>query len=49
VIRPLGRPGKRWKDDISMDLRVIEWEDMDRMHLAQDNTLVNMVMNLGVP
>ena len=23
--RPLGRPGRRWKDDIEMSLQEIEW------------------------
>jgi hypothetical protein len=27
--RPLGRPRRRWKDNIRMDLREIEWGDMD--------------------
>jgi len=34
--RPLGRPRSRCKDNIRMDLRKIEWEGVDRMHLAQD-------------
>jgi hypothetical protein len=36
-----------------MDLMEIEWEDADRMHLAQDRNQwwdpANMVMNLHVP
>jgi hypothetical protein len=48
--RPLGRPRCRWKDNIRMDLREIEWEDVDWMHVAQDRdqwrALVNAVMNL---
>jgi hypothetical protein len=51
--RPLGRPTRRWKDNIKMDLREIGWESMDWMHLAQDRdqwrALVNTVMNLRVP
>jgi hypothetical protein len=26
----------RWEDNIRMDLREIEWEGVDWMHLAQD-------------
>jgi hypothetical protein len=51
--RPLGRPSCRWVDNIEMDLREIEWVEMDRIHLAQNRdqwrALVNMVMNLQVP
>jgi hypothetical protein len=34
--RPLGRPRRRWEDNIKMDLREIEWGDMDWIALAQD-------------
>jgi hypothetical protein len=34
--RQVGRPGRRWDDNIKMDLRGIEWNDMDWIHLAQD-------------
>jgi hypothetical protein len=27
--RPLGRPRRRWEDNIMMDLREIEWGGMD--------------------
>jgi hypothetical protein len=27
--RPLGRPGHRWEDNITLDLREIWWEVMD--------------------
>jgi hypothetical protein len=51
--RPLGRPRRRWVDNINMDLREIGWDDMDWIELAQDRdqrrTLVNTVMNLRVP
>jgi hypothetical protein len=33
--RPLGRPRRRWKDDISMDLRKLGWE-VEWIQLAQD-------------
>jgi hypothetical protein len=47
---PLGRPRRRWVDNIKMDLREIGWvgidwiEDRDRWR-----ALVNTVMNLWVP
>jgi hypothetical protein len=47
--RPLGRPRRRWVDNIKMDLREIGWDDMDWIELAQDRdkwrALVNTVMN----
>jgi hypothetical protein len=43
----------RWEDNIRMDLREIECEGVDWMHLVQDRdqwqALVNMVMNLHIP
>jgi hypothetical protein len=51
--RPLGRPRRRWEDNIKMYLTEIGWEDVDCIHLAQDRdlwqVLVNAVMNLRVP
>jgi hypothetical protein len=51
--RPLGRPRRRWEDNIKMDLREIGFGDVDWIHWAQDRdrwwALVNMVMNLRVP
>jgi hypothetical protein len=51
--RPLGRPRRRWKDNIKMDLRERGWSDMDWIDLAQDRdqrrALVNTVMNIRVP
>jgi hypothetical protein len=32
--RPLGRPRRRGKDNIRMDLREIEWEVVEWIHLA---------------
>jgi hypothetical protein len=50
--RPLGRPNRRWVDNIKMDLREIGWDGMDWIELAQDRDqwrdLVNTVMNLRV-
>jgi hypothetical protein len=51
--RPLGRPRRRWVENIKMYLREIEWDGMVLIYLAEDRdqwrTLVNMVMNLRVP
>jgi len=51
--RPLGRPRRRWEDNIKMDLQEVCWEVMDWIELAQDRdwwwALVNAVMNLWVP
>jgi hypothetical protein len=51
--RSLGRPRRRWKDNIKMDLREMRFGDVDWVHLAQDRdrwqALVNTVMNLRVP
>jgi hypothetical protein len=51
--RPLGRPRRRWEDNIKMDLTEIGWGGMDWIDLAQDRDqwrgLVNTVMNLRVP
>jgi hypothetical protein len=50
--RPLGRPRRRWKDGIKMDLREIGWGDVEWIHLAQDRdrwrAVVNAVMKLRV-
>jgi len=32
--RPLGRPRRRWEDNIRMDLKELGWEGVDWMHLA---------------
>ena len=51
--RPLGRPRRRWLDNIRMDLQEVGCEYMDWIGLAQDRdrwrTLVSAVMNLRVP
>jgi hypothetical protein len=33
---PLGRPRRRWVDNIKMDLRETEWDGMDWTDTAQD-------------
>ena len=51
--RPLGRPRRRWEDNIKMDLHEVRCGGMDWIGLAQDmgrwRALVNAVMNLRVP
>jgi len=51
--RPLGRPRRRWEDNIKMDLQEVGCGSMDWIELAQDRdrwqALVNAVMNLRVP
>jgi hypothetical protein len=51
--RPLGRPRRRWEDNIRMDLSEFGWGDVDWSGLAPvKNTwraLVNSVLNLRVP
>ena len=51
--RPLGRPRRRWEDNIKMDLQEVGGGCGDWMELAQDRdrwrTLVNMVMKFRVP
>jgi hypothetical protein len=50
--RPLGRPRRRWVENIRMDLREIGWDGIDWIALAQDrdqwSALVNTVINLRV-
>jgi hypothetical protein len=51
--RPLGRPRRRWVDNIKMGLREIGWDGVDLIDMAQDRdqwrALVNTVLNLWVP
>ena len=51
--RPLGRPRRRWVDNIRMDLQGVGCGYVDWIGLAQDRdrwrTLVSAVMNLQVP
>jgi hypothetical protein len=51
--RPLGRPKRRWVDNIKMDLREIGWDGVDWMDMAQDRdqwrAFVDTVLNLLVP
>jgi hypothetical protein len=51
--RPIGRPRRRQKYYIKIDLRDIGWDGVDWINLVQDRdqwrALVNTVMNLLVP
>jgi hypothetical protein len=51
--RPLGRPKRRWEDNIKMDLRYIEIDGANWIQLAQDRVqwraFVSTAMNLRVP
>jgi hypothetical protein len=51
--RPIGRPRRRWVDNIRMDLVEMGWDDVDWIGLAKDRNrwraLMNSVLNLRVP
>jgi hypothetical protein len=51
--RALGRPRRRWADNIRMDLGEVGWGGVDWIGLAQDRNkrraLVNLVLNTQVP
>ena len=51
--RPLGRPRRRWEDNIKIDLREVGRGGMDWIDMAQDRNrkqaVVKAVMNLRVP
>ncbi|KAJ4446015.1 hypothetical protein ANN_12701 [Periplaneta americana] len=51
--RPLGRPRRRWEDNIKMDLREMGYDDRDWINLTQDRdrwrAYVRAAMNLRVP
>jgi hypothetical protein len=51
--RPLGRPRRRWEDNIKLDLRGIGIDGVNWIQLTQDRIqwrgCVNTVMNLRVP
>jgi hypothetical protein len=51
--RPLGRPRRRWVDNIRLYIEEVGWGDVDWIGLAQDRNrlraLVNSVLNLRVP
>jgi len=51
--RPLGKPRRRWENNIKMDIREVGCGVIDWIELAQDRdrrwALVSAVMNLRVP
>ncbi|KAJ4436941.1 hypothetical protein ANN_17073 [Periplaneta americana] len=51
--RPLGRPRRRWEDNIKMDLREVGYDDRELINLAQDRdrcrAYVRTAMNFRVP
>jgi hypothetical protein len=51
--RPLGRPRRRWVDNIKMDRREIRWDGVGWIDMAQDRdqwrALLNKVLDLRVP
>ena len=51
--KQLGRPRRRWKDNITMNLHEVRCGGMDWIELARDRetwrALVSAVMNLWVP
>jgi len=51
--RPLGKPRRRWEDNIKVDLQKVGCGGMDWIELDQDKdrwqALVSTVMNLRVP
>jgi len=51
--RPLGRPRRRWEENIKMNLQDVRCGGMDWIDLAQDRDRwrapVNTVMNLRAP
>jgi hypothetical protein len=51
--RPLGRPRRRWEDNIKMEVQEVGCGGMDWIELARDRdrwrALVNAVMNIWVP
>jgi hypothetical protein len=50
---PLGRPRRRWVDNIRMDFGEVGWGDVDWIGLVKDRNrwraVVNSVLNLRVP
>ena len=51
--RTLGRPKRRWEDNIKLDFQEVGFGDMDWIEMAQDRdrwrALVTAVMNIRVP
>jgi hypothetical protein len=53
IKRPLGRPRRRWVDNIRIDLGAVGWGGVDWIGLAKDRNrwiaVVNSVLNLWIP
>jgi len=51
--KPLGKPRRRWEDNIKMDIQEVGCGGMDWIEMAQERdrwrAVVNAVMNLRVP
>jgi hypothetical protein len=47
--RPLGRPRRRWVDNIKMDLREVGWYGRDWIDLAQDSDRWRALVNSNEP
>ena len=51
--RPIGRPRRRWEDNIKMDLQEVGYGGVDWIELAHDRNswwaLVTAVMNFRIP
>jgi len=51
--RALGKPRRRWEDNIKVDLQEVGWGVMDGVGLAENRdswwTVVNVIMILWVP
>jgi hypothetical protein len=47
--RPLGRPRRRWVDNIKIDLGDIGWDGVDWIDVAQDRDQWKALVNLRVP
>jgi hypothetical protein len=50
--KPLGRPRRRWEDNINMDIQEAGWVSMDWTDLAKERhswQAVKAVMNLKIP
>jgi len=52
-MKPLGRPRRKWEDNIKMGLQEVGCESIYWIELAYDTygwrALVNAAMNLGIP
>jgi hypothetical protein len=47
--RPLGRPRRRWVDNIRLDIGAVGWDDVNWIGLAQDRNRWRALLNLRVP